>query len=64
MRNLNKVLLIVVNLIGAIAMIISLIVPFIVPIANTAALVLAVWMLITGFVLWYLSSKLISDLNL
>ena len=64
MRNLNKVLLIVVNLIGAIAMIISLIVPFIVPIANTAALVLAVWMMITGFVLWYLSSKLISDLNL
>lgn len=64
MRNLNKVLLIVVNLIGAIAMIISLIVPFIVPIANTAALVLAVWMMITGFVLWYLSNKLISDLNL
>jgi len=64
MRNLNKVLLILVNLIGAIAMIISLVVPFIVPIANTAALVLAVWMMITGFVLWYLSSKLISDLNL
>jgi hypothetical protein len=61
MNNLNKSVLIVINLIGAIAMIISLVVPFIVPVANTAALVLAIWMMITGFVLWYISIKFLEE---
>lgn len=61
MNKLNKILLIIVNIIGAIAMITALAAPFIIPSNDVMKLVLAGWMLVTGFVIWYLSIKLLES---
>jgi len=57
MKTFNQAVLVIVNLIGAMTVIMGLIVPFIITADNTAALIAGVWMLITGFVIWYFSNK-------
>jgi hypothetical protein len=57
MKTFNQAVLVIVNLIGAMTIIMGLIVPFIITADNTAALITGIWMLVTGFVIWYLSNK-------
>ncbi len=57
MKTFNQAVLVIVNLIGAMTIIMGLIVPFIITADNTAALITGIWMLVTGFVIWYFSNK-------
>lgn len=63
MKTFNQAVLVIVNLIGAMTIIMGLIVPFIITADNTVALVTGVWMLLTGFVIWYFSNKILEKNN-
>jgi uncharacterized protein (DUF983 family) len=61
MSTLNKVILLIINILGAITIGIGLIMPFLTN--QPTSLILAVWMMIAGFLLWYYSTKLIEENN-
>lgn len=61
MKTLNKVILLLINILGAIALIAGLFMPFL---GNeTEIFIFSIWLIATGFVLWYLSAKLIQQLD-
>lgn len=54
---MNKAILIIINLLGGICMLLGLAVPFVADASEVAQLVLAIYFLIGGFVVWYVSAK-------
>ena len=62
MEKFHKIALMITSLIGLITITVSLVIPFIIPNdIETAQLVGCIWMLITGFTIFYFSNKLLTN---
>ena len=61
MNKIHKSLLTITSLIGVITVAVSLMLPFMIELENTAQIVGSIWMMVAGFVIFYFSNKLLKQ---